>query len=93
MASAGPPPCCELACGTFVPLIANGNYNDPNGGKTYIKFGMTASPWCGISVAGVLRGNLEGLEGRDDLAGLNPNSGSVRLRIEVNNPPSFGPSQ
>ena len=68
-------------------MAANGNYSDPYGeGKTYIMFNKTASPWCGISVAGVLCGNLDGLEGRDDLAGLNPKSGSMRLRIEVSNP-------
>lgn len=87
MINAGTPWCCEsYACGIFVPLVANGNYNGPNGEeRTHIRFNITASPFCGIPVAKVLRGDLDGLEGRDDLAELNRNAGSMRLRIEVGN--------
>ena len=50
-----------------------------------ISFSLENSTARGIPVADVLRGNLEGLVGRDDLAGLNPNADSVRLKIEVSN--------
>ena len=85
-------PCCEGYCGTLVPLVANGSYNAPGGdGKTHISFNLSASPVCGISVARVLRGDLNGLVGRDDLAMLNPRAGSMRLRIEVSNPSPLRP--
>ena len=91
---AGVLPCCEYSCGRPVPLIVNGNYNDPIGdGKTHIAFNVTNSPWCGISVAKVLRGDLEGLMQRDELAILNPRSKSMRLKIDVSIPPSSGLSQ
>lgn len=83
----GAPLCCKMCCGTFVPLAVNGNYSDPNGdGKSYVGFNRTTSPWCGIPVASVLSGDLTGLIDRDNLARLNPNSGSIRLRMEVGDP-------
>ena len=51
----------------------------------------SASPLYAIPVASPLRGNLDNLEGRDDLVESNPKSGFVRLRIEVSNPLSSGP--
>jgi hypothetical protein len=87
--SMGTPPCCGNFCGTSVPLAINGSYNDLNGdGKSHVSFKLLASKWCGIPIAMVLCGNFTGLIGRDELAGLNPNSGSVRLRIDVSNPSS-----
>jgi hypothetical protein len=78
--------CCKRACGVLVPLAANGAYGGPNcDGKTFITFNLFASPVCGIPIARVLRGDLEGLVGRDELAELNPSSGSMRLRIKVSN--------
>ena len=78
--------CCGKPCALIVPFVANGSYDDPNGdGRTQVRFGLSGSPFCGISVARVLRGDLDGLEDRDDLAVLNPRSGSMRLRIEVSN--------
>ena len=80
-------PCCASACGVLVPLSVNGIYQDPNGdGKSLVHFNLLDSPLCGIPVARVLRGDLEGLMGRDELAGLNPSAGSMRLRVEVSNP-------
>ena len=78
--------CCQNSCGLLVPLVANGSYNGPSGdGKTRIYFNLSNSPFCGISVARVLRGDLDSLAERDDLAILNPKSGSMRLRIGVSN--------
>lgn len=85
------PACCERACGAFIPLVVNGNYNDPNGGRNYIGLALSASPECGIPVSRVLNGNLEGLIGRDDVVVLNPKSNSIRLRIEVSRPSLSGP--
>lgn len=77
-------PCCTNCCGNVVPFVANGNYNNPNdGGKTRIDFNLANSATCGIPFARVLRGDLEGLFHRDDLARLNPSADSMRLRIEV----------
>jgi len=85
--NAGVPPCCKNSCGRSVPLIASGSYNDPLGdGKTLITFNLSGSPRCGISVARVLHGDLEGLGNRDDFVTLNRRSGSMRLRIEVGYP-------
>ena len=78
--------CCESVCGILVPLATNNTYGSPNGdGRSLVTFNLVASPVCGIPIARVLRGDLEGLVGRDDLAELNPSSGSMRLRIEVSN--------
>jgi hypothetical protein len=71
--------CCSGDCGLLVPLVPNG------GGKTTIRFDLDSSTTCGIPVSNVLRGKLEGLIGRDDLAELNPNTDSVRFKIEVRN--------
>lgn len=79
--------CCNSYCGVLLPFVANGSYNNPRGGgKTLVTFRLAGFPTCGIPVARVLRGDLEGLNERDALAELNPNSGSMRLRIEVSNP-------
>lgn len=78
--------CCGGACGVLVPLLTNGIYADPTGdGKTLISFNLTTSPLCGIPIARVLLGNLEGLGRREELAELNPSVGSVRLLIKVGN--------
>lgn len=78
------PTCCGNSCGMLFPLVSNGSYLDPRGeGKTFVAFKLAGSPLCGIPVAKVLRGDLEGLIERDELAKLNPNAGSIRLRIEV----------
>ena len=93
MIDKGTPSCCSNSCGRLVPLVTKGNYIDPTGdGKTHITFNLSGSVWCGISVARVLRGDVEGLAGRDDLAGLNRRSNSMRLRIEVSNPSAIGRS-
>lgn len=87
MVNGGGTPCCASACGALVPLSVNGIYYDPNGdGKSLVHFNLLDSPFCGIPVARVLRGDLEGLMERDELAGLNPSAGSMRLRVEVSNP-------
>ena len=86
------PVCCGKACGTYVPLVVNGIYHDPNGGINHITFNLSTSPSCGIPVARVFGGNLEGLIGRDDIVVLNPKSNSIRLRIEVSHPSLVGPS-
>lgn len=84
---------CPYSCGITVPLVVNGSYNDPNGdGINYVTFKLSSSPSCGIPVANVLRGDLEGLVRRDELIVLNPRASSMRLRIEVSNPSSFRPS-
>ena len=76
--------CCNGACGILVPLPVLGTYADPTGdGKSFINFNLATSPLCGIPIAKVLQGNLEGLEGRDELARLNPSASSMRLRIHV----------
>lgn len=78
------PSCCGSYCGVLFPLNANGAYNNPrDGGKTLVTFRLTGSSTCGIPVAKVLRGDLEGLIERDALAELNPKANSIRLRIEV----------
>ena len=93
MIDKGTPSCCSNSCGRLVPLVTKGNYSGPTGdGKTHITFNLSGSAWCGISVARVLRGDVEGLAGRDDLAGLNRRSNSMRLRIEVSNPSAIGRS-
>lgn len=82
---------CGNACGVLVPLAVNGIYDDPNG-ESIVRFNLTNSPGgCGISIARVLGGNLMDLEGRDDYIELNPNSKSMRLRIEVSNRPLSSP--
>ena len=92
LTNTGIPPCCENGCGRPIPLIVNGNYQDPNGeGRTYIRFNMSTTPGCGIPVARVLESNLDGLHERDDRVELNPNSGSMRLKIEVSDLPPSGP--
>jgi len=83
----GPPPCCGNNCGTLLPFIADGTYNNPNGGvKAFVTFRLAGSPLCGIPVVKVLRGDLEGLIGREELAVLNPRSHSICLRIAVSDP-------
>lgn len=82
--------CCEKHCGSLVPLVINGNYNSP--GKTLVYFQLSGSPSCGIPVSQVLRGELEGLIGRDDTIILNPESQSIRLRIAVSNSSPVRPS-
>lgn len=78
--------CCESVCGILIPLGTNGTYGGPNGdGESLVTFNLVASPVCGIPIARVLRGDLEGLLRRDELARLNPSSGSMRLRIRVSN--------
>ena len=84
------PICCRRQCGPLIPLAVNGNYRGD--GKTFVFFNLTGSQTCGIRVVDVLRGNLEGLIGRDDAVELNPNADSMRLRIEVSNPPTLKPS-
>ena len=85
--------CCERICGVLVPLAASGTHDSPNGnGKTLVTFNLVGSTTCGIPIARVLRGDLVGLIGRDDLAELNPNWGSMRLRIEVSNHSPVSPS-
>jgi len=80
------PVCCDNSCAPLVPFVANGSYHDPDGGgEAEVFFRVSGSPFCGISVAGVLRGELGGLEARDDLVELNPRAKSMRLRIEVSN--------
>ncbi|KAF9650885.1 hypothetical protein BDM02DRAFT_3185040 [Thelephora ganbajun] len=82
MINAGVPTCCQRSCGRLIPLVVNGTYNDPTGeGKTFITFNLATSQCCGIPVTRVLRGDLDGLIGRDNLARLNPSSGSMRLHI------------
>ena len=78
------PACCENHCGLPVPLLANGSYNGH--GRTRVDFKVSGSPRCGIQVSKVLRRDLEGLIGRDDIIVLNPESNSVRLKVEVSNP-------
>ena len=86
MIDIGTPSCCINSCGSLLPLVDRGYYNDPTGdGKTFVSFNLSGSPWCGISVASVLRGDVDNLEGRNDLVALNPTSSSMRLRIEVSN--------
>jgi len=51
-------------------------------GRSSVDFRVTGS-CCGIPIARVLRGQLEGLFERDDLAMLNPKSRSMRLEIQV----------
>ena len=86
--------CCESVCGVLVPLAANGTYGYPNGGgKTLVTFNLIASPVCGIPMARVLRGDLDGLVGRDELAELNPGAGSMRLRIKVSSYSPVSPSR
>jgi len=86
--------CCESACGMLVPLGANGTYGSPNGdGESLVTFNLVSSPVCGIPIARVLRGDLEGLLRRDELAKLNPSSGSMRLRIKVSNCSPVCPSR
>jgi len=81
------PTCCGSFCGTLIPLVLNGSYNAPSGeGRSQVDFNVSGSPCCGISIARVLRGDLEGLVERDDLALLNPRSSSMRLEIQVGNP-------
>ena len=68
----------------LVPFVVNGNYNDPcGGGRNVVHFNRENSAACGISFKRVLRGDLEGLVKRDDLAELNPNADSIRLKLEV----------
>ena len=82
---------CGNACGLLVPLAVNGTYDNPNGGGV-VRFNLTNSPGgCGISIARVLSGNLMDLEGRDDFVELNPNSKSMRMRIDVSNRPPSSP--
>ena len=82
---------CGNACGVLVPLAVNGTYDDLNG-RSIVSFNLTNSPGgCGISIARVLGGNLMGLEGRDDFVELNPNSKSLRLRIDVSDRPPSSP--
>jgi len=83
----GVPSCCEYRCGRLVPLSPDESYNDPLGdGKNLVTFNVAISPWCGIPVARVLLGDLEGLVNCDDFVTLNPRSSSVRLRIKVRHP-------
>ena len=92
MIDTGTPSCCINSCGSLVPLVNNGNYDSAiDGGKAYVNFNLSGSSCCGIPVASVLRGDLDGLEGRDELARLNPRSDSIRLRIEVSSPSPVGP--
>jgi hypothetical protein len=85
--------CCENYCGTLVPFATKATYKDSHGhGKSYVSFNLAASPWCGIPVARVLTGDLVGLLDRDKLSELNPNSRSMRLRIEVGDPFPIRPS-
>lgn len=80
--------CCDNHCGMLVPFAANGNYNDPNGGgRNVVHFNRANSATCGIPFKRILRGDLEGLVERDDLAELNPNADSIRLKIEVSDIP------
>lgn len=88
------PLCCERICGALVPLAASSTYDNPNGnGKTLVTFNLVDSTACGIPIARVLRGDLGGLVGCDELAELNPNCGSMRLRIEVSNHSPVYPSR
>jgi len=75
--------CCGCGCGVLVPLEVGGIGGGY--GKSLVTFNLAASPVCGIPIARVLRGDIEGLIGRDELAGLNPSCGSIRLRIKVSN--------
>lgn len=87
MAGTSDPPCCYNTCGPVVPLSTHGIYHDPNGnGKSLVFFNLIDSALCGIPVARVLRGDIEGLEGRNELVELDPSSGSIRLPIEVSHP-------
>ena len=83
-------PCCRNDCGVLVPFVANGTYT--GGGKKIIPFKLYGSTSCGIPIARVLQGNLEGLVERDDMAELNPPVNSIRLKIEVSRPPRHHPS-
>ena len=86
--------CCHYACGICVPLQPYYIYSDPTGdGKSFINFNLAISPLCGIPIARVLQGNLEGLEGRDELARLNPGSSSMRLWIRVSGHSPVSPSR
>lgn len=78
--------CCTRYCGLLVPVLVGGTYR--NGGKNVMQFNLATSQGeqCGIPVINVIQGNLEGLVGRDDLAELNLNADSIRLKIEVGSP-------
>jgi len=81
--------CCGCGCGVLVPLEVGGISGGLNYyGNAPVTFNLAASPVCGIPIARVLRGDIEGLIGRYELAGLNPDSGSIRLRIKVTILPS-----
>ena len=81
--------CCPNCCGVLIPFTANGTHTGD--GKKIVKFNVTGSTTCGIPVSRVLRGDLEGLIERDEMAELNPPVNSVRLKIEVSSP-SYHPS-
>lgn len=84
------PVCCVNQCGALLPFVANGAYKAP--GRTVVEFNLATSSFCGIRVVDVLQGNLQDLEGRDDFVELNRNADSMRLRIEVSDPSTFGSS-
>ena len=81
--------CCTRYCGDLVPVPPSSNYRSRDG-RDIIPFNLVTGrdepAKCGIPVTNVIQGNLEGLVGRDDLAGLNPNADSIRFKIEVGNP-------
>ncbi|KAF9792931.1 hypothetical protein BJ322DRAFT_87431 [Thelephora terrestris] len=74
--------CCERGnCGVLVPFAVNGTYNGD--GKKIIRFNLDNSRTCGIPFSRVLRGDLEGLVERDELAKLNPPANSMRLKLDL----------
>ena len=79
------PDCCGNRCGPVLQFLTNGTYRGD--GKVTVLFNRVGSKTCGIPVADVLRGTLEGLIGRDDVVELNANAESMRLKMEVSDLP------
>ena len=75
--------CCINFCGILITSAIDGVYGPIDNGKTFVTFNLVGSSMCGIPIARILQGDLEGLVGRDQLAKLNPSSGSMCLWIEV----------